>query len=171
MIAIAETNDYETIRDIAYKTWPLTYGSILSKEQLDYMLELFYSVEALQENANEKKHHFLLAEENNEALAFLSYEHHYQEKPVTRIHKIYILPETQGKGIGKLLIDRVEALANEVKSEKLSLNVNRYNNAQFFYKKLGFEIVGEEDVKLDHGYLMEDYIMEKLLTAKGPNRA
>lgn len=170
MISIVESNDYETIRDIAYKTWPLTYGSILSKAQLDYMLALFYSTEALQKNADEKNHHFLLAEENNEALAFLSYEHRYQEKLVTRIHKIYILPETQGKGIGKLLIDRVEALANETKSEKLSLNVNRYNNAQFFYRKLGFEIVGEEDVKLDYGYLMEDYIMEKPLTAKGPNR-
>lgn len=170
MIAIAESNDYDTIRDIAYKTWPLTYGSILSKAQLDYMLALFYSTEALQENAYEKNHHFLLVKENNEALAFLSYEHQYQGKPVTRIHKIYILPETQGKGIGKLLIDRVEALANETKSEKLSLNVNRYNNAQFFYRKLGFEIVGEEDVKLDYGYLMEDYIMEKSLTAKGPNR-
>ncbi|GEP50904.1 N-acetyltransferase [Flavobacterium noncentrifugens] len=166
MIVIAETNDYETIRDIAHKTWPLTYGSILSKAQLNYMLELFYSAEALQINANEKNHHFLLVKENKEALAFLSYEHQYQERPITRIHKIYILPETQGKGIGKLLIDCVEALANETKSEKLSLNVNRYNNAQFFYKKLGFEIVAEEDVKLDHGYLMEDYIMEKPLLGK-----
>jgi len=129
-------------------------------------LELFYSTNVLRENADLKNHHFLLAKENNEALAFLSYEHCYQEKPVTRIHKIYILPETQGKGVGKLLIDCVEVLAQEAKSQKLSLNVNRYNNAQFFYKKMGFEIVGEEDVKLDHGYLMEDYVMEKLLTVK-----
>jgi hypothetical protein len=30
-----------------------------------------------------------------------------------------------------------------------------------FYQKLGFEIVGKEDIELDHGYLMEDYKLEK----------
>jgi len=165
MIAIvdAKPEDFETIRDIAYKTWPDTYGAILSKVQLDYMLELFYSVEALQKNVSEKGHHFLLVREDNETLAFLSYEHLYKSEPVTRIHKIYILPQTQGKGIGKLLIDSVVDLANEAQSEKISLNVNRHNKAQFFYKKNGFEIVAEEDVPLDHGYLMEDYVMEKTL--------
>jgi ribosomal protein S18 acetylase RimI-like enzyme len=38
--------------------------------------------------------------------------------------------------------------------------VNRFNKAVSFYQKMGFEIVGEEDVELDHGYLMEDYKME-----------
>ena len=75
------------------------------------------------------------------------------------------MPETQGKGIGKLLIDHVEVLAVANESETLSLNVNRFNKAQFFYKKLGFEIVAEEDVPLDHGYLMEDFIMEKSLVS------
>jgi ribosomal protein S18 acetylase RimI-like enzyme len=43
------------------------------------------------------------------------------------------------------------------------LNVNRFNSAFDFYEKLGFEKVGEEDVELDFGYLMEDYILEKKL--------
>jgi len=167
MIAIHEAaqHEFETIREIAYKTWPATYGEILEKHQLDYMLDAFYSVKVLEQNAKEKNHHFLLAKENDVALAFISYEHHYQNKPVTRIHKIYILPETQGKGIGKLLIDHVEVLAVANESETLSLNVNRFNMAQFFYKKLGFEIVAAEDVPLDHGYLMEDFIMEKPLVS------
>jgi ribosomal protein S18 acetylase RimI-like enzyme len=105
----------------------------------------------------------LLAKEENVALDFASYEHHYNQKAVTRIHKIYILPQTQGKGIGKLLIDTIGNLAKKNQSIALSLNVNRSNNALIFYKKIGFEIVGEEDIELEHGYLMEDYIMEKQL--------
>lgn len=159
----AKLDDFETIREIAYKTWPDTYGAILPEAQLDYMLNLFYSVEALKKNVSEKKHHFLLVKENNEALAFLSYEHWYKNELITRIHKIYILPQTQGKGIGKLLINKVETLAKEVHSKKLSLNVNRHNKAQIFYKKNGFKIIKEEDIPLDHGYFMEDYVMEKEL--------
>ncbi|HLF51813.1 GNAT family N-acetyltransferase [Flavobacterium sp.] len=165
MITISEatSKDFKVIQEIAYQTWPDTYGEILSKEQLDYMLAQFYSEETLNENVTEKGHHFLLAKEENVALGFASYEHNYNQKPVTRIHKIYILPQTQGKGIGKLLLDTIEALAKEKHSETLSLNVNKFNKALTFYQKLGFKIVLEEDIELDHGYLMEDYVMEKQL--------
>jgi GNAT superfamily N-acetyltransferase len=165
MITITEatSNDFKTIQEIAHQTWPVTYGEILSKVQLDYMLAAFYSEEALNENVSEKGHRFLLANEENVALGFASYEHNYNQNPVTRIHKIYILPQTQGKGIGKLLIDAIENLAKENHSTALSLNVNRFNKALTFYQKIGFEIIAQEDIELDHGYLMEDFVMEKQL--------
>lgn len=158
----AMTQDLKTIQEIAYQTWPATYGKILSKEQLNYMLSQFYSEESLKNNV-QNGHHFLLAKEDNIALGFVSYEHNYKQEPVTRIHKIYILPQTQGKGIGKLLIDAVEDLAKENHSVALSLNVNRFNKALTFYQKIGFEIIGEEDIEIGRGYLMEDYKMEKKL--------
>lgn len=162
-IRAAVAADYQTICDIAYQTWPETYGSILSKTQLDYMLAAFYSVESIAKNVDSGNQHFLLALEGEKVLAFVSYEHFYQQKPVTRIHKIYLLPESQGNGIGKLLVNWVADLAIHERSEKLSLNVNRFNKALHFYQKLGFEITGEEDIVLEHGYLMEDFRMEKKL--------
>lgn len=162
-IVAAKPSDFDTIRDLAYAIWPETYGHILSKEQLDYMLAAFYSAETLLENYTLKHHKFLLVEEHGKALGFISFEHHYQGEPVTRIHKIYVLPETQGRGIGKMLVEKIEGLARENHSAVLSLNVNRYNNAQDFYKKLGFEITLEEDIAIGRGYLMEDYRMEKKL--------
>ena len=85
----------------------------------------------------------------------------YKNKAVTRIHKIYILPESQGKGIGRLLIDEIQKLAQKNNSVLLSLNVNRFNKALSFYQKTGFEIVAEENIAIGNGYLMEDYKMEK----------
>ncbi|RTY95053.1 GNAT family N-acetyltransferase [Flavobacterium sp. GT3R68] len=163
MITITEatTADIHTIQQIAYQTWPDTYGKILSKVQLVYMLDSFYSEETLRDNMVNKHHHFLLAIENGVALGFVSYEHNYNQRKVTRIHKIYVLPETQGKGIGKLLLYKIEALAKENNSTTLSLNVNRMNKALTFYQKIGFEIVADEDIEIGHGYLMEDFVMEK----------
>ena len=161
-IVIATPADYDTIRKLAYEIWPDAYGHILSKNQLDFMLDNFYSIESIAKSIQNNQP-FLLAVDDDSCLGFISYEHLYKGKAVTRIHKIYILTETQGKGIGKLLISEVESLAKISGSKALSLNVNRFNNAQFFYKKIGFKITGEEDIDIGRGYLMEDFMMEKSL--------
>jgi GNAT superfamily N-acetyltransferase len=166
MLSLSEATftDFKTIQDIATKTWPVTYGRILSKEQIHYMLDLFYSEKTLLENLNQKGHHFLLVEEAGICLGFASYEHRYLNQEVTRLHKIYLLPEAQGKGAGKFLLDATENLARQNHSVAISLNVNKFNTALSFYKKMGFEIVGEEDIELGYGgYKMEDYKMEKAL--------
>lgn len=157
----ATPNDYKTIQEIANKTWPITYGEILSKEQLDYMMDLIYSEESLISQIQKKAQLFYIAYDESSVVGFIAIEHHYKNEAVTRIHKIYILPETQGKGIGKLLIDEVQKLATENNSVSLSLNVNRFNKALTFYQKIGFKIVAEENIDIGNGYLMEDYRMEK----------
>lgn len=155
----ATVEDIETIQKIAHKTWPVTYGEILSKAQLDYMLEKMYSEATLRDNLN-KGHHFILAKENSVCLGFASFEHRYLNEKCTRLHKIYLLPEAHGKGLGKMLLERIVALAKENHSVTISLNVNRFNKAHTFYKRMGFEVVAEEDLNIGNGYLMEDYKME-----------
>lgn len=164
MIVISEMlpDEINIVQDIAHKTWPITYGEILTSEQLQYMLDSFYSIEAL--NGNLKNgHHFLLAKENDVTLGFASYVHNHPENFTTKIPKIYVLPETQGKGIGKLLIDAIEIEAIKNQSAKLTLNVNRKNKAKTFYERLGFVAVKEEDVPIGNGIFQEDYVMEKPL--------
>lgn len=92
MIVVEKNNDenFTDIRAIAKEVWPIAYGAILSKEQLDYMMEMMYSIESLQLQAKEKKHHFILANENDNTLGFASYEFNYSETKKTKIHKIYI---------------------------------------------------------------------------------
>ncbi|HEY6144452.1 MAG TPA: GNAT family N-acetyltransferase [Flavobacterium sp.] len=161
IISEATVDDIETIREIAHKTWPVAYDAILSKAQLKYMLEKLYSDIALRDNLIHQGHRFLLINENETCLGFASYEHHYLNKNCTRLHKLYLLPETHRKGLGKLLLDEIADLAKKNHSDTISLNVNRFNKAYVFYKKMGFEIIEEEDLEIGNGYLMEDYKMEK----------
>ena len=164
MIVVSEVfaKDFKNIQEIANIAWPKTYEKILSRAQIEYMLELFYSDDALLKNLNDG-HHFLLAAENSTPIGFAAYEHHYQGKNQTRLHKLYLLPKAQGKGVGKLLIQEVEKKVKENHDETISLNVNRFNKAYLFYLKNGFQIIAEEDLAIGQGYLMEDYKMEKQL--------
>ncbi|WP_083572246.1 GNAT family N-acetyltransferase [Flavobacterium johnsoniae] len=163
MISISEAglNDIKTIQEITNITWPITYGEILSQAQLDYMLGLFYSDEALSKQIENKEQLFYLISDSESMIGFIGIEHRYKNEAVTKIHKIYLLPETQGKGYGKKVFEFIEELALENNSKQLLLNVNRFNTALNFYKKLGFEIKETVDIEIGNGYLMEDYVMGK----------
>lgn len=161
-VFIADKSQLHIVRDLAYKIWPVAYEEILSEAQLDYMLENFYALSAL-EKQMDSRHVFLLAEENDVFYGFASYEVNCNATGKTKLHKIYVLPQTQGKGLGKLLLSEVEKAALGAGNSHVFLNVNRYNNAQEFYKRLGFEIIHQEDIEIGNGYLMEDFVMEKPL--------
>jgi diamine N-acetyltransferase len=155
--------DFKTIRAIAKVVWPVTYGDILSKEQLNYMFDMMYSVHSLQHQVKEKKHHFVIVYEDEIPLGFASYEFDCENSNKTKVHKLYILPNLQGKGIGKKIINFIENEALNNHDKAVYLNVNRFNSAKFFYKKIGFNIVKEEDINIGNDYLMEDYVMEKTI--------
>jgi len=165
MITISEAglHDIKIIQEITNITWPITYGEILSQTQLEYMLDLFYSDEALTKQIENTEQLFYLISDSESTIGFIGIEHSYKNEAVTKIHKIYLLPETQGKGYGKKVFEFIEKLALENKSNELLLNVNRFNTALNFYKKLGFEIKETVDIEIGNGYLMEDYVMEKHL--------
>jgi diamine N-acetyltransferase len=157
----AEVSDIKAIQAITQISWVATYAPILSEEQLEYMLTLFYSEKALLEQIQMQQQVFYLVLNQDNTIGFFSIEHQYKKEQTTRIHKIYLLPETQGKGIGKQVLDKVTEMALENQSQKLSLNVNRFNKALYFYQKLGFESIGEEDIAIGNGYLMQDFRMQK----------
>lgn len=155
----ANSNLLSIIEQLARKIWPVAYADILSQEQLEYMLTMFYSEEALISQL-EKGHVFYLVQNDlGDYLGFVSYEINCEPNK-TKIHKIYVLPQTQGKGVGKLLFEKVKELALLADQKAIYLNVNKYNTAKDFYTKLGFKIVKDEVIDIGRGYVMDDYVME-----------
>ena len=162
LIRTADTDDINTIGYLAHETWPTAYGATHSAEQISYMLNLFYAPKALAIQMSRDNHRFLVAELNDEAVGFASFS--VIDVPVTyKLHKLYVLPSLQGKGVGRLLIDYIIDELKEEKATALRLNVNRLNAARHFYEKLGFKVIKEEVNDIGQGYVMDDYVMEKKL--------
>ena len=112
MIVIQRNTDenFTSIRAIAAAVWPIAYSATLSQEQLDYMMEMMYSIPSLQLQANEKKHRFILVKEEETVLGFASYEFNHGKKPKTKIHKIYILTNQGVSASSCLKADIAKAL-------------------------------------------------------------
>lgn len=154
----ASAKDIALIQKIAYETWPVAYGKILSPAQIDYMLQRFYSNDALLK-AMAMNQQFLLSE-NPEAIGFASFQCN-AEPGRTKLHKLYVLPSKQSLGCGNELLNAVIDAVKSAANRTVYLNVNRFNNARFFYEKAGYTITNEVDIPIGQGYLMEDFVMER----------
>ena len=155
----ANKNQLIEIHKLSHKIWPIAYKDVISKGQIEYMLDMMYSVASL-ENQFENKNIFLLVKENDNYVGYASYEINIENTSKTKLHKLYVLPETQGKGYGKSLITVIKEEAIKNKNSSIFLNVNKNNRAKDFYLNYGFEIAEEKVLDIGNGYVMDDYIME-----------
>lgn len=155
--------DLNTIQELVHQIWKPTYHQILSEAQMDYMLNNMYNSLTLQQQL-QSRHEMLLIYWDNNPQGFAAFEFDYEQKGTTKLHKLYMLPNQQGKGLGKKLLETVIMNAKQANQQQLMLNVNRANKAIHFYEKMGFTITEIVDIEIGQGYYMNDYIMLKMLT-------
>ncbi|MBX3240609.1 MAG: GNAT family N-acetyltransferase [Chitinophagaceae bacterium] len=156
----ATEKDIPLIQNLISEIWPKAYSHILSDEQSGFMLDMMYSDTSLNKQIS-SGHRFILTFVNDSPTGFASYE--IKDGGLCKLHKIYVLPQIQGAGVGRKLIGHIITRVKPLGMERLELNVNRYNTARLFYEKMGFFVAGEEDIDIGNGYFMNDYIMRKTI--------
>ncbi|HXH99652.1 MAG TPA: GNAT family N-acetyltransferase [Sphingobacteriaceae bacterium] len=161
IIREATVIDVGIIHSLANAIWCPTYREILEPEQIRFMLDNMYSEKALKEQMSEGIH-FLLIETDGKPAGFAGYSLADHEYMIFKLHKIYVLPSEQGKGIGKKLVEHVLLLTRGNGGKIVELNVNRLNPSLAFYKKLGFEVYQTTDIPYHH-FVLNDYVMRKQL--------
>jgi RsiW-degrading membrane proteinase PrsW (M82 family)/ribosomal protein S18 acetylase RimI-like enzyme len=154
----ANESDIPLIRDLSERIWPQTYATILSTGQIDHMMNMMYSEVALREQLR-KNNEFVIVNDGRDPIGFASFG--LESPGIYKLHKIYILPNMQRKGVGRFVIDQICAAMKRKGALALQLNVNRNNEAVRFYQSMGFEIIREEDNDIGNGFFMNDYVMEK----------
>ena len=163
-ITQATADDIPVIESMAGIAFRHTYRDILSTEQIEYMMDWMYSAASLEKQLL-NGHRFFIARYGNTTCGYMSIQkERVDESTVTiyHLHKLYVMPAHQGKGIGESLFDHVCMYATEEKDTpkaRIELNVNRFNKAIGFYLKKGMKIAHEGDFPIGSGYYMNDYIM------------
>ena len=159
-IRAASIDDIPLVRELTFKIWPQTYASILSQQQIDYMLEMMYSIPSLKKQMEDGSQ-FIIVYDGREPAGFAAYQ---EIQPTTyKLHKIYILASQQGKGTGRFVLDHIIQEIKQHGAKSLELQVNRNNKAKSFYEKLGFTLAKEIKLDIGNGYFMDDYVMERQL--------
>lgn len=157
----AKEKDIPLIQNLAKRSWEAAYAAILSPEQIEYMLKTLYSQNEITGHLrNPNYHYYLMFDEISYSFkGFIGYELHYQEN-TTKLHRIYLVPESKGKGIGKTAIDFLKEKVSSGSDRRVILNVNKNNPAKKFYESQGFSVFNEVIVDIGNGFVMDDYEME-----------
>lgn len=155
-IRLALPNDAATLSELAQITWHDHYPSIITLEQIDYMLERFHSKEVLKEQIEQSVQFYYLVFDDETPIGFFSWTREANE--LAKLQKLYLLKNVQGKGWGKLILDYIRKLLKEKGFNNLQLNVNRGNPTYHWYLKQGFVVVQEVDIPMDR-FVLNDYVM------------
>ena len=160
----AGNNDLQTIHDMAEVVFRQTYRTILSAEQMEYMMEWMYSLPNLEKQVSQG-HTYYIAWADDEPQGYVSVRKDSVDADGTEVwhlEKIYVMPSAQGTGLGHRLLETAKQHVRDNKvsvKARIELNVNRNNPAVGFYRNQGLSILRQGDFPIGNGFYMNDYIM------------
>ncbi|MDP2088667.1 MAG: GNAT family N-acetyltransferase [Flavobacteriaceae bacterium] len=152
--------DYKLIAQLAATIWREHYTSIIGSNQVEYMLAKYQSASAIEEQVKLGFNYFMVTYQEK-PVAYLSFK---EEIDSLFLSKIYVLSNYRGMNIGKTAMVFIEKKAVEIGCNKISLTVNKYNTSSInIYEKIGFQNMGSIINDIGNGFVMDDYIMEKII--------
>ncbi len=160
-IILAQSNaDYKIIADLAKTIWTNHYTPIIGEQQVAYMLDKFQSTKAVKDQI-EKGHRYYLLEHEGISVGYFSFN---MDQDFLFLSKLYVLKSVRGNGIGRAALLFIEAQVKSLQLKKIRLTVNKYNtNSIKAYGKMGFINIEEVVMDIGNGYVMDDYVLEKII--------
>lgn len=154
---------FQQIADLANTIWTEHYTPIIGQDQVTYMLDKFQSVEAIKKQILEGSEYYVLTYEEKPSGYFCI----SGKKDSLFLSKYYVLKTYRGKGIGKMAMQYIKRRAEELAYTKITLTVNKNNhNAIKAYEKMGFQKIKAIIQDIGNNYIMDDYLLEKVMSAK-----
>lgn len=159
-ITPAKPADFPTVADLARRIWSACFVPIIGNAQCEHMLRQRYSPEAMSRAIRDGMRYELL----QLGPATVGFGAHGPEAPgpTWKLWQVYVLPEHQGRGLGRLYIEHVALAATQANASSLILTVNKQNHAaRWLYERAGFRIREAVTVPIGDGFVMDDYVMER----------
>jgi len=75
------------------------------------------------------------------------------------IRRVFVLPEYQGRGLGRLVMERLERHARAEGVETVELDVSLVSER--FYDRLGYRLVKKDYIPLEDGERLDYFLMVK----------
>jgi ribosomal protein S18 acetylase RimI-like enzyme len=151
--------DVDELCALAGEIWRAHYPAIISAAQIEYMLAERYAPAVVRDELPRGDLWWDKLVVNGKLAGFASY-FMTRKAGEMKLDKLYVHPDHQRHGYGRMLLDRAVTIARSYGCDTLVLAVNKQNrNAIAAYEKHGFEIVDSVVKDIGGGFVMDDYIM------------
>ena len=142
---------------VAEVVWREANVVFCTPEQVEYMIEMFQSYEAVMGQLVHGYRYFIF-EQDGDIWGYLGVQPQGER---LFLSKFYVLKEHRGKGLFSQGLELMKGLCQELQLDTIYLTVNRNNkHACEVYLHKGFRIAEEAVADIGCGFVMDDYIME-----------
>jgi len=140
------------LANVHVKTWQQAYKGIIDQAHLD-ALDLKQREERwinILQIPNRKSQVYVLLNNQNQVVGFYSIgesrekEHNYTHE----LWGLYILPEYQGRGLGRFVFEDVKQKLHALNAQSLCVIVLKEGPAVGYYKKMGAQIIQENQTEI-----------------------
>jgi ribosomal protein S18 acetylase RimI-like enzyme len=136
--------DLASIRRITWHSWISSYASFIPESDLKSYFDLRYTEEAFLSMFDDPLTQGFVAETGDQIAGYARLFFNRDENRLY-VPSLYFLPDFQGQGMGRQLLEAAEEYAAEKGLDELWIGVMVRNNpALVFYRKVGFQFVREE---------------------------
>lgn len=160
VVRAATLDDTRQIRDLGVRVFSDTFGHSVQPHQLQSYLDEAYTLPAIAADISRGDKDMIVATSSadlDEIIGFALLTRSSSEPCVSHLsdtvelQRIYVRADAHGKGIGRLLANRLEEMARQQGFRHMWLGVWEENlKAMKVYEKLGYKKVGE------HQFLVGD---------------
>ena len=149
MLTAFTPQDFDGLYEFMHPIWHEVYGKILPREQIDFLLDKYFSPQGL--NAYRMQGYEFFRIDDVGVLVI------QERETEIYLDKLYLVPAARGKGYPEKVF--AELLT---RGKDILLNVNQGNErAVKCYQKNGFTVEKTVDIDLGGGMVNQDYIMRK----------
>ena len=150
--------DIRALAALATEIWHEYFTAIISKEQIDYMVEKFQSYPVLKKAIEEENYTYFLAYEEGAMIGFCGVK---PEKDRLFLSKLYLHKKARGKGLSSILLKRAISFAREQDKKAIYLTCNKFNQHSLdVYRAKGFKDIDSVQMDIGQGFIMDDYILQ-----------
>lgn len=150
-----EKQDANSIHDLAMLAWKYTYKEIYSEDFIENYVNRSYRIEAVERIVDQTSSgltgfYVLVERKSTEICGFaqVGYNEYWQtgqKNLPLRLFRIYLCPEKIGKGLGGLLLEKIEGFVRQEKQDMYIVGVHEKNMiGRHFYEKNGFILINKK---------------------------
>lgn len=168
LIRPAVAADLETLLVVATRTFYDAFAATNTPENMRAYMSTAFTLEQLQQELNDPQSTFLLAELAGCAVGYAKLIRSTVPECVTEpkaieLSRIYVDQNVLGVGIGPALMQHCFKIARQAGFRAMFLGVWEHNpRAQAFYRKWGFEYVGEHIFQMGDDPQTDWWMMRRL---------
>lgn len=153
-----EKEEIPQLAKLANEIWHQHFPTILTEEQIDYMVLNFQSEKAMNSQLeNGYEYYFMNADGYNQGYFGIQ----PQEDGTLFLSKLYLRKSYRGNGFARQAFEFMKDICKERGYKSIWLTVNKHNDDTIaIYKRFGMEIIRSQVADIGNGFVMDDYVFE-----------